>query len=98
MPGKGGLHGRTIIAKYPGVCRDCGTDISKGDTIRWYGRGQVYGTTCHEQVTQVLHAGRPPVGRCEDAPCCGCCPDSSGEYASSYVLAPFVTAQYRGRN
>ncbi len=109
---------RTITLKYDATCKDCGTEIAAGETARWYGRGRVYGTTCHEQKPQRQTAaqraradigrgtlafqyshgqineaqyrsacdptgfynaageliGRTnPAGRCEDAPCCGCC-------------------------
>ena len=109
---------RTITLKYDGECRDCGATLLAGARARYYGRGRVYGTECHEQKPQrqtaeqrsraELHSstlswqghgnqhaaaqymsaldptgfynaageciGRTnPAGRCEDAPCCGCC-------------------------
>ena len=110
---------RTITLKYNATCRDCGTKLAAGERARYYGRGRVYGTECHEQKPQRQTAtqrasadihpwgilsyqyshgqiseaqyrsacdptgfynadgeciGRVnPNGRCEDAPCCGCC-------------------------
>ncbi len=109
---------RTITLRYDATCLDCGTKLAAGERARYYGRGRVYGTECHEQpgsVPGVLsEAGRVlgqgvatqrasanirseaqyrsacdptgfynangecigrvnPNGRCEDAPCCGCC-------------------------
>ena len=39
--------GKRITLKYPGTCKDCGADLPKGTTAKWYGRGRVYGLTCH---------------------------------------------------
>lgn len=39
---------KTITLKYAAKCRDCGAELSPGTTARWYGRGRVYGLTCHE--------------------------------------------------
>lgn len=33
---------KVITLKYPGVCRDCGRELPKGERARWYGRGKVY--------------------------------------------------------
>lgn len=30
--------GRTLVAKYPGVCRGCGATIAQGDTLRYFRR------------------------------------------------------------
>lgn len=40
---------RTIVTRYPGHCSDCGADLPAGSSVRYYGRGTMYGTTCHEQ-------------------------------------------------
>ncbi len=114
---------RTITLKYDATCLDCGTKLAAGERARYYGRGRVYGTECHEQKPQRQAARGPGVlskagrvlgqgvatqrasanirneaqyrsacdptgfynangecigrvnanGRCEDAPCCGCC-------------------------
>ena len=39
--------GRRITLKYSGTCADCGAFLPVGATARWYGRGRVYGLTCH---------------------------------------------------
>lgn len=39
--------GRGITLKFDGVCADCGAFLAKGTTARWYGRGRIYGYTCH---------------------------------------------------
>ena len=121
---------KTITLKFDGTCRDCGATLAAGTTARWYGRGRVYGTECHEQkptpraardraelhtstrsfidhnkaptlswqshgnrhaddqYALAISAADPTgfynaagecigrqnsAGRCEDAPCCGCC-------------------------
>jgi len=38
---------RAIILQYPGRCRECGTDLNIGQDARWYGRGVLYGVSCH---------------------------------------------------
>ena len=39
--------GRGITLKFDGECADCGAFLAKGTTARWYGRGRLYGYTCH---------------------------------------------------
>jgi len=34
-------------ARYGGTCRDCGYEISPGETIYWAGRGLSFHETCH---------------------------------------------------
>ena len=41
--------GRRIILKFPGTCADCGAALPVGSTARWYGRGRIYGLSCHAQ-------------------------------------------------
>lgn len=95
---------RVIVLKYAATCADCGASLAVGTEARFYGRGKVYGLTCHEKRGR--DARRSPFragpvdgsrgarrsfydpigvyasdgtylgkvgGRCEDAPCCGCC-------------------------
>ena len=38
-----------IKLKFPATCKDCGAYLEVGSTARYYGRGRVYGTTCHPQ-------------------------------------------------
>jgi hypothetical protein len=96
---------KTMVAKYPGVCRACGESIRPGDTIKFFGRGHAEHLDCGcphtvpgEDERAGLEAGtlasdrraarsgvsvvrfssgavvyRNARGRCEDAPCCGCC-------------------------
>ena len=45
---------KPITLKYAGKCADCGTELEVVTTARWYGRGRVYGNTCHENVTTNL--------------------------------------------
>ena len=47
---------KTITLKFAGKCVDCGAVLPVGTTARWYGRGRVYGLTCHEDSRQVQHA------------------------------------------
>ena len=39
--------GKRITLKFDGTCKDCGAHLPKGTTAKWYGRGRVYGLTCH---------------------------------------------------
>ena len=63
--------GRIITTKFPGVCADCGEELPVGEPVRWYGRGRIYGLVCHAAPIVALQS--VAVGRCEDAPFCGCC-------------------------
>lgn len=73
------MTARTITARYPGTCRACRGAINPGDTIRHAGRGRSYHADCSDDgVTTVRTSSgwtgtRNTRGRCEDAPCCGCC-------------------------
>lgn len=96
---------KTMIAKYPGICRACGEAIKRGDTINFFGRGTAEHLNCDSPQSRHDEdeaAGLEPGtlandrrlakrglsvtrfssgavvtqnsrGRCEDAPCCGCC-------------------------
>lgn len=46
------VSARTITLKFPGRCADCGATLEVGTRARWYGRGKVYGTTCHSDSRQ----------------------------------------------
>ena len=82
---------KTITLRYPGTCRDCGTKLQPGARARWYGRGRIYGTTCHPQKGKAAAAAPEDFkslnGRCEDAPCCGCCGTAPG-YGSEEPYYP----------
>jgi hypothetical protein len=70
-----------MVNKYPGKCSACGYDVNaKAGTLERVGR--------HWVIRHTACAGDPLVvevrfgekrftrnsrGRCEDAPCCGCC-------------------------
>ncbi len=99
---------KTIIARYPGTCCECGGNILRGDTIDFLGQRQARHTACRsvdsdQDQDEDSAAGLEPGtlandrrlarqggltvirlssghvmtqnsrGRCEDAPCCGCC-------------------------
>jgi hypothetical protein len=74
----------TIKSRYPGKCRDCGTSFPAGTEIEWHGRRR--GSSCLDcagsgkggtRINTFRTSGgtfyRNARGRCEDAPCCGCC-------------------------
>lgn len=68
-------HGRTATAKFPGTCVVTGKVINPGDTIRFVNRRPVL-VTARVSDTFETSGGtfyRNRNGRCEDAPCCGCC-------------------------
>lgn len=74
--------GKGMIARYAGVCADTGAAIRSGDTIR-YDRATkrsvlVSKAADGKYVSDVFRTSggtffRNKKGRCEDAPCCGCC-------------------------
>ena len=73
---------KTMQAKYPGKCRATGAAIKPGDTIQYdtRTRSAVLAQRSRSQgyVSDVFNIGgreyyRNKGGRCEDAPCCGCC-------------------------
>lgn len=78
---------KTITLKFEGKCADsnCGAILPVGSKAKWYGRGRVYGIGCHSapQTGRKVNYYYSPTtggewsqnasGRCEDAPCCGCC-------------------------
>jgi hypothetical protein len=50
---------RTITLKYDGTCRDCGAELLAGTIARYYGRGRIYGTECHEDTRPDPRRARP---------------------------------------
>lgn len=78
---------KIITTKFATKCADinCGATIQVGQRVKWYGRGKVYGIGCHTKdgsTNNVSYMYSPVTGnefyqnrrgRCEDAPCCGCC-------------------------
>jgi len=69
---------RIITLRYPGRCADCDATLHPGDIANWVGRGIVFGLHCHAEESDEDFAVTLPVGRCIDAPCCGCCDDGTG--------------------
>jgi len=57
-----------IKLKFPAFCKDCGEYLEIGTTVRYYGRGRVYGTACHPQkpkptwIDRYYGNGEDPVG------------------------------------
>lgn len=74
---------RTMRARYAGKCVETGARIEPGDTIQMTRRGAVLiqsqpSATAGRYVSDVFRTSggefyRNKNGRCEDAPCCGCC-------------------------
>lgn len=76
-----------FAARYPGQCARTGTPISVGDPIVSVGRNRYAHasdtlSTPREDDRYISHIWRlssgkelyrNKAGRCEDAPCCGCC-------------------------
>ena len=68
-----------MIAKYYGRCARTGAAIRPGDVITFTtARKAVLVQRMHNEVSDVIQFGdntfyRNKAGRCEDAPCCGCC-------------------------
>jgi hypothetical protein len=66
-----------MIARYPGVCARTGRAIKPGDVIT-FTSGRKVVLVEHQRVSDTVQFGdrtfyRNRNGRCEDAPCCGCC-------------------------
>jgi hypothetical protein len=75
---------RRMTARYAGKCIDTGRPIQVGDTIDYHaGSGAVLVQSATadsggKYVSDVIRTSggtfyRNKAGRCEDAPCCGCC-------------------------
>jgi len=72
---------KTLTAKYPGHCKKTGARILAGDLIQWSKAGAVLLKRAAAGVNSITLIGDqgPKTfyqnirGRCEDAPCCGCC-------------------------
>ena len=78
---------KTMLARYPGYCAQTGAAIRPGDLIDYHGRGRSI-LRSRASTDSSAGAARPVSdhiviggqsyyrnmrGRCEDAPCCGCC-------------------------
>ena len=73
-----------MIARYPGTCAATGRAIQPGDQITFTtARRPVLVLKMHRETAsdEIVFSGddgsrvfyRNKAGRCEDAPCCGCC-------------------------
>lgn len=69
--------------RYSGICEACGSDVPpNGGTVRkigrrWIVRHLACDASGRSEVMEVRFGDRSFTrnkrGRCEDAPCCGCC-------------------------
>ncbi len=74
-----------FIASYRGRCADCQGDIIPGQEIARIGRTRRYRhTECAEHLTY-----KQQHGRCEDAPCCGCCGGWQEAESSYFVIGAY---------
>jgi hypothetical protein len=74
---------KEMTARFPGTCVRTGREIRPGDRIMFHGRGRSVllsrsSTRASAPVSDTYTFGdrtfyRNRNGRCEDAPCCGCC-------------------------
>jgi hypothetical protein len=73
---------KEMTARYPGTCASTGRPIRPGDRILYHGRGRAVllsrSSSAPAPVSDTYTFGdrtfyRNVNGRCEDAPCCGCC-------------------------
>lgn len=83
---------KIIYTKFATKCADfkCGAELAVGTKVKWYGRGKVYGFDCHDKQGKstswvaTTNSGaeiyQNRLGRCEDAPCCGCCGTTESRY------------------
>jgi len=58
-------------ARYPGTCSACAEPIHPGEQIRKAGTRRYAHVECNGEPREQTYKER--YGRCEDAPCCGCC-------------------------
>lgn len=74
--------GRTMTARFAGICADTGAVIQPGDTIQYDRTTRrtvlIQSAAAGRYVSDVIRTSggtfyRNKNGRCEDAPCCGCC-------------------------
>jgi hypothetical protein len=63
---------KTMTARYRGTCRSCAGTIHPGEMINHAGRGRSYHVACTGGIDREP-TWKQRYGRCEDAPCCGCC-------------------------
>jgi len=56
-----------ITLKYTTDCHDCGTTLGVGASVRWYGRGRIYGTDCHDSTDHGAPSVRRPLAYALDA-------------------------------
>jgi hypothetical protein len=66
-----------MIARFPGKCARTGRAIKPGDVITFTSARKPV-LVEHQRVSDTVQFGdrtfyRNRAGRCEDAPCCGCC-------------------------
>jgi hypothetical protein len=66
-----------MIARYPGTCARTGRAIKPGDVITFTAARKAV-LVEQQRVSDTVQFGdrvfyRNRNGRCEDAPCCGCC-------------------------
>jgi hypothetical protein len=75
---------KTMLARFPGFCAQTGARIMPGDTIDYHGKGRSIlrsrastDSSARPVSDHIVIGGRDYYrntrGRCEDAPCCGCC-------------------------
>ncbi len=80
---------KVIEARYPGVCGRCEAEVKPGDRINYGGPGAISCADKCKPIEAAPaqrsggrggrgRSGRRPLpalprGKCEDAPCCGCC-------------------------
>ena len=67
-----------MIARYPGTCARTGRAIRPGDVITFTSARKPVLVQQMHNVSDTVQFGdrtfyRNRNGRCEDAPCCGCC-------------------------
>ena len=69
---------KTMVARYRGRCFVCQGRINKGDLIAWEAKRASHPQCAGSESVAIMFADgsrmwRNRRGRCEDAPCCGCC-------------------------
>ena len=67
-----------MISRFPGKCAKTGRAIRPGDVITFTAARKAVLVQQQHNVSDTVRFGdrtfyRNKAGRCEDAPCCGCC-------------------------
>jgi hypothetical protein len=73
-------------ARCAGTCTDCTGAIHVGQTIKKAGGRRYAHVDCDEVGFGGVNEHKARTGRCEDAPCCGCCGGWQEAESSAFMI------------